>query len=176
MGLSLGGSMGGSSSQSTANSAGTTANTYSPGQSALQTALLSAFSSIIPGMSTGALSPNVAAAATGSANAINQTGASTLQRVNQFLASRGMGGSGQSGQADLATSLNTASNLGANQSAAAGQQLGLTSGYLTDALGAAFNPSGQTTSNSGSTKGSGSSYGFGVGAGGSPAQFASAFA
>ncbi|MGA2716574.1 MAG: hypothetical protein ABSG41_26055 [Bryobacteraceae bacterium] len=163
MGLNFGG--GSQQSQANQTTSGTTSNVYSPGQSAIQQMLMSAFSSIIPGMATGTLSPNVAAAATGSADAINKTGTSTLQRIQQFLAARGMSGSGQSGQATLANALQTSANLGANQSAAAGQQLQLNSGYLSDALAGGFTPTGSSTS--GTASGTSSGSGFNWGAGGS---------
>lgn len=160
----MGLNFGGSSSKSTANqsTSGSTSDTYSQPQSALQSMLLSAFSSLVPGMTTGQLSPNVAAAATGSADAINKTGTATGTKIQQFLASRGFGGSGQSGQAELANQLQTSSNLAGNESAAAGQQLNLTSGYLSDALNAAFKNNGTTTNSTGNTNQSGSASNWGA--------------
>jgi len=153
MGLSLGGT----SSSSNASQS----NTYTAGQSALQDQLMSAFSSMLPGVSGGGLSPNVQAMETGNANQINQSYSALGDRMNRFLAARGFGKSGATGKAAEQTELSRQGALATNAGNAAGTQLNFDQSLLSDALLASFNKIGST----GTT--SGSSFGWGADVGGS---------
>lgn len=151
MGLSFGTTS--NNSQSQASQQGT----YSAGQSSLQNSLMQAFSSLLPGITSGSLSPNVQNMETANANQINQNYSSVGQKMNRFLAARGFGQSGQTGQVATQTELSRQGALGANASNASGQQLSLDQSLLTDSLLAAFNKIGTTDSQTGS--GSSTSFG-----------------
>ena len=157
MGLSLGGSYGSSDSKST----GTSANTYTPGQSDLQTTLTKAISTMLPGVTSGGISPNVQAMQTQNANTINKTDTGLASRMQKFLSQRGFGQSGESGKVALQSELGRESDLAANNSGAAATQVSQNNGWLSTALNAAFNAIG------GSGSSTGSSSGFQVGGGAS---------
>ncbi|GEM_PF-6574825 len=157
MGLSLGGTK--TSSQAT----GSTQNTYTPGQSSLQDSLMQAFSTLLPGVASGAMSPNVTNIQTANANQINQNYAGVGDQMNRYLAARGFGQSGSTGKAAVQTDLARQGALAQNASNASGQQLSFDQSLLSDALGAAFQQVGNTSS--GNT--SGSSFGWGVSGSGS---------
>jgi len=152
MGLSFG------STSSNSNATGTNTPTFSSSQSGLQSTLASLLQSFMPATGQTGLSPNVQAQETGSANTINQSYSQLGTRMNRFLAARGFGQSGQSGQTQLQTELGRQGALATNASNAAGQQLNLGSTYLSDALQLAFADPGSTSS--GTTSGSSSGYGF----------------
>jgi hypothetical protein len=161
VGLGLGGSTGGTSSSSTANS--NTTPTYSQGQSQVQGLLSSLMTTLLPSVGNGSMSPNVAATTTANADQINQNYSAMGDRMNKFLAARGFGQSGTTGTTALKTELGRQSAQGANLAAGAGNQLGLDSTYLSDALQLAFANPGNTAN--GSTSGTGSQWGVSAGAG-----------
>jgi hypothetical protein len=167
MGLSLGGSTSSGSSNSTTSNNGTTATTYSQGQSSLQSQLMQAFSSMLPGVSNGGLSPNVQNMETANANQINQNYSTVGDQMNRYLAARGFGKSGSVGKAAEQTELSRQGALGTNASNASGQQLSFDQSLLTDSLAAAFAGMGSSTSNNGTSSGSssGSNFGWGVSTG-----------
>lgn len=158
---------------------GSTTTTYAPGQANLQDLLMKALSSMIPGMSSGSLTPNVQAMETGSADQINQSYQSLGDRANRFLAARGFGKSGQVGQTQLKTELAREGALGTNASNAAGLQLSQNQNFLSDALQAAFASMGSSynqigsgvanTNTTGTSDTSGSGWGVGMGVGASAA-------
>jgi hypothetical protein len=119
-------------------------------------------STLLPSVASGGISPNVQATETASADQINKGYSGIGDRMNKFLAARGFGQSGKTGQAALQTELGRQGALAGNASNAAGQQLNLNTTYLSDALNAAFNTPGSNSS--GTTSGSGSQWGFGAGA------------
>ncbi len=161
MGLSFsGGSQKSQQNQNTSSAA-----TYSPEQSSLQSMLGSVFSTLIPSLTSGTLSPNTAAAETASANQINQNYASAGSNTQKQLAARGFGSSGQSGTATLQTELGRQGALAGNTSAAANSQLSQNNSSLLDALQYAFTNIGSSGSSAGSSSGSN----FGWGASGSAA-------
>jgi hypothetical protein len=142
MGLSMGGSTGGTSSSATGSS--TTSNTYSPGQSSLQSQLGTSLSSDLTAKDTGTLTPGTTAMETQAADQINKTSSGLTDRVNQFLAQRGFGKSGQTGKATLQGELGREAALGSNAATFAGQQQALNSQSLLAALNYAFTSLGQT--------------------------------
>ena len=156
MGLSFGGT------SSNSQASGSQNNTYTPGQSSLQDSLMSAFSKLLPGVASGAMSPNVTATQTQNADTINKSYAGVGDRMNRFLAARGFGQSGSTGKAALQTELGRQGALAGNNSAAAGQQLNFDQALLGDSLLASFNKVGDTSSGTNS----GSSFGWGVSASG----------
>lgn len=155
----MGFAAGGSGTMGNASGSNTTSNTYSAGQSNLQDQFTSFLSKLIPSMSSGTLSPDVQAQSTGAADQINSTYSAVGDRLNRFLAARGFGKSGQTGQSQLQTELGRAGALAANSSAAATDQLQLNSSYLSDALQAAYKNIGSTDYGSGQTSGVGTSFG-----------------
>lgn len=172
LGLS-GGLSGGTSSSKTNTSGSTTAtgatnNTYAPWQTGLQGTLGSTLSGLLSSLSSGTESPNVKAMQSQSDNAINQNYSAAGTNLNKSLAARGFGESGTTGTAALSTELGRQSALAGNQSNFAGLQLGQNQSFLSDALQAAFNSMGQTssgsTTNQQTTNTSGSGFGAGLGA------------
>lgn len=151
MGLSLGGQ----SQQSSSN--GSQSNTYSGDQSGLQSTLLKAFQTLLPGVTSGGIGPNVQALQTQGADTINKSFDGVTDRVNKFLAARGFGSSGESGKATLSTELGRQSALATNNNNAAGLQLGQNDNLLSQALAAAYQQMGFTGSQA--SKGSGSNWG-----------------
>lgn len=153
MGLSLGGSSSSSKSQTntsnTSSSNGTQANTYSAPQTSLQDQLVSTLSSLI----TGPTSPAVTAQQTQSADQINSEYSSMGQRMTNFLAARGFGNSGQTGQAEVQTEIGRQGALANNTANYGAEGLNLFQSSLTDALSAAFKNIGSTTANTGSSTG-----------------------
>jgi hypothetical protein len=129
--------------------------------------------SLLPSVASGGTSPQVQALETQNANQINKTSSTTGDAMQRFLASRGFGQSGQSGQVALQTELGRQAALGANGSNAAGLQLQQNNQTLADALNFAFNTPGSSTTKTGSTfdtgtgsataSGSSSNWGFGGG-------------
>ena len=156
MGLNFGGT------KQAANSNSSQSNTYTEGQSSIQDMLAKAFSAMMPGVTGGGITPNVAAVQTAGADQINKTSAGLGDRMNRFLAARGFGQSGDSGKVALNTELGRESALGANASAASGLQLQQNNGWLSDALNFAFSKIGGTASGSST----GNSSGWGVSASG----------
>jgi len=133
----------------------TTAKTYSPGQGGLQESVMAFLRSMIPGIASGGLTPNVAAMKTASADAINKESTGVGDRMNRFLAARGLGKSGQSGKVALETELGRESALAANESKFAGLQLDQNNTLLADALKAAFEAMGSSMTYAGKQSGSG---------------------
>lgn len=152
---------------STGSTADTKTPTYTGDQSGLQALLSKVFSSLLPAAADGGISPNVQATETAANDQINKSSSTMGDRMNRFLAQRGFGKSGSTGKAALSTELGRESALGANASAAAGQQLQQNNTSLADALQFAFtNPGSQATGTStGTTAGTSSGSGFGVGVG-----------
>jgi len=137
--------MGGAYGQAQQSSTGNQQNTYNlPGQSGLQGALADYFTSLVPSLTSGTLSPDVQAMKTASADQINQNAASSTDRTNSFLASRGFGQSGLVGQNALQTELGRQGDLAANESSYAGLQLNQNTQSLLAALNFATNPTGYT--------------------------------
>lgn len=140
------------SGTATANAAGTKSgqdtSTYSGQQTDLQTMLSQVFASLLPSTASGGISPNVQALQTAGANSINSTAASSGDKMNRFLASRGFGQSGQVGQSQLQTELGRQSALGANASAASGLQLQQNNTALQSALNFAFANPGKSSTGS----------------------------
>lgn len=162
----MGLNVGQNSAQANTSQTSSQANTYSGGQSALQDLITQHLSTLIPSMSSGTLSPDVQAQETGAADTINKTSASLGDRMQKFLAARGFGKSGQSGQVQLQTELGRQSALGANASAAGATQLQLNSSYLSDALQAAYAKLGSSDQGSGSSSGTNDGFGFSASVGG----------
>jgi hypothetical protein len=167
VGLSLGASSGQASDTKTGTSAGTSTSNFSPWQTLLQSGLGNTLTSLLSGVTSGGLSPNVQNMETANANQINETSEGTGTALNKQLAARGFGKSGQTGSAALSTELNRQSSLAQNASNASGLQLNQNQGFLSDALMAAFNSMG--TSTTGSTTSNEQTQGtqMGVGASGS---------
>lgn len=156
----MGLSMGGTNTSSTANASQTPS--FSPWQTALQQMLSSTMSTLLPSVASGGISPNVQATETASADQINKNYSGIGDRMNKFLAARGFGQSGKTGQTALQTELGRQGALAGNASAAAGQQLNLDTTYLSDALMAAFAVPGSV--NTGNTNGASSGWGASVNA------------
>jgi len=165
VGLSLGGSTGGSSSKTSSTSSSTSQPTYSGNQYSLQNLLAQALSSLVPSAASGGTSPQVQAVETGNANQINQTSAAGGTAINRFLASRGFGQSGQTGQAGLQTELARQAAQGNNLASGGGLQLQQNNTTLADALEFAYANPGSSNAGNASGTGSSSSWGFGAGAG-----------
>lgn len=155
MGLSLGGAYGATTSQSTGQS--TTANSYAPGQTGLQGDLGKSLSTDLAAKDAGTLSPGTTALKTQAADSINKTSGGLTDRVTQFLAQRGFGKSGATGQASLQGELGRESALGNNEATFAGQQQNLNSQNLLAALNYAFTSLGSSAQ--GASTGSGTSWG-----------------
>jgi hypothetical protein len=154
MGLSFGGTSQNSNASSTATPS------YTSAQSGLQSTLASLFQTLLPGAQSGGISPNVQATETAANNQTNQTAAGLGSRMTKFLASRGFGSSGTTGTTALQGELSRESQLGANASAASGQQLAQNNTMLQDSLAAAYANPG--SSNTGTNSGSSSGYGLGL--------------
>lgn len=165
MGLALGGSTGGTSSSSNSSSSGSTSNVYSPGQTSLQSMLTSALGTDVAAGTSGQLSPGVQAGETNAADQINKTSSGLSSRVNNFLASRGFGSSGTSGQMNLQEELGRQSALGANAANFAQVQQNANSTNLLAALNNAFTSLGTSSAATGSSSGKSSSWGVNAGAG-----------
>jgi len=152
---------------STSAGSGTTTASYGPIQSTLQFLLSNVMGTLLPSVASGGVSPNVQATETASADQINKNYSSMGDRMTKFLAARGFGQSGKSGQVQLQTELGRQGALAGNASAAAGQQLGLDTTYLSDALQMAFANPGSTSvgtsSGSGTRSGQASGWNFGLG-------------
>lgn len=159
MGLSLGGSMGGTTSSSTGSS--TTNNTYSGDQQKLQSTTGSTLENNLNAANGGVLSPGTTAMETQASDQINKTAKAGGDQVNQKLAERGFGASGQTGQATLQNELARESATGNNAATFAGQQQQMNSNNLLAALNYAFTSLGSSAS--GSSSGKGSSWGVGGG-------------
>jgi len=159
MGLSLGGSYGSTNQQATGTS--TTANTYSPTQTALQSQIGGNLSTALTAANAGTLTPGVAAQKNKAAADINTTSGGTIDRINQFLASRGFGKSGTAGKAALTTELGRQSALAGNEANFAGIQQGVNAQNLLAALNYAFTSLGATAAG----KSTGSTSGFGIAGG-----------
>lgn len=157
----MGLSFGGTSSNNASNSSSTP--TYSGLQSGLQSTLLSALQSFLPTAATGGIGPNVSAVQTQNADTINKSYSSIGDRMSKFLAARGFGQSGQSGQTQLQTELGRQGALATNNSSAAGLQLSQNNSWLQDAFEAAFSNPGSTAT--GTTNGSSSGWSVGLGGG-----------
>jgi hypothetical protein len=159
MGLSLGGSMGGTTSSSTGSS--TQANTYNPTQDTTRGVIGTTLQNDLAASNAGTLTPGVQAQETTSADQINKTAKAGTDRVQQMLASRGLGQSGQTGQATLQGELARESAQGANTATYAGMQNQMNSQNLLAALNYAFTSLGSTASGAST----GQSSGWGVGGG-----------
>src|ERR1035438_6016572 len=124
----------------------------------------------LPGLTSGAISPNVQAMQTAGADQINKTSAGLGTRMQNFLAQRGFAKSGTSGKVALQGELGRESALGANASAASALQLQQNNTMLSDALNLAFSKIGQTTTGTANSSGWGTSTGYStsLGGGGSP--------
>jgi hypothetical protein len=159
MGLSLGGSYGSSNQSATGSS--TQANTYSPGQTTLQSQLGSNLSTSLSDANAGVMTPGVTAMKTAAADTINKTSGGLMDRVNSFLAARGFGKSGQTGQAALQGELGRESQLAGNEANFAQVQQGVNSQNLLASLNYALTSMGLTASGAST----GSSSGWGVAGG-----------
>jgi hypothetical protein len=113
--------------------------------------------------SGGVLTPGNTASLTAADDATNKTDTGLTSRVNQFLAQRGFGQSGQTGQTTLQGELGRESQIGTNQAGALVNQGNQNSNNLLAALNYAFTSLGSSAA--GNTSGYGSSYGVGAGAG-----------
>jgi hypothetical protein len=165
MGAMLGGSYGSTNSQSTSSSNANTANTYAPGQTGLQSQLGTSLSQNLAASDSGTLTPGTTAMQTSAADQINKTSSGLTDRVNQFLAQRRFGKSGQTGTATLQGELGRESQLGTSAATFAGQQQTLNSTNLLAALNYAFSSLGTTQAATGATQGSGSGWGISGGVG-----------
>jgi hypothetical protein len=163
MGLDIGGSLGGTKSSSTGSS--TESKTFDPTQQATQGVIGTTLQQDLAAGNTGSLSPGTQAMETTSADQINKTSKAGTDRVQQMLASRGLGQSGQSGQATLQGELARESALGTNTANYAGMQQQMNSQNLLAALNYAFTSLGSTAS--GQSTGQSSQWGISGGAGAS---------
>lgn len=161
MGLSMGESSGGTTSSATGSS--TQNKTFSPGQTSLQKQIGTNLSSDLTAADAGTLTPGTTAMETQAADQINKTSSGLTDRVNQFLAQRGFGKSGQTGKATLQGELGREAALGSNAATFAGQQQALNSNNLLAALNYAFTTLGQTAT--GTSTGQSSGWGQQVGGG-----------
>ncbi len=151
MGLNFGGS------SQKSNATTTQQQQYTPEQSDLQSGLLNAFKTLLPGLTSGGIGPNVAKVQTQNADTINKQSTGMGAKLQQFLASRGFGQSGESGKAQLQTELGRQGALAGNDAAAGQMQLNQNSSLLSDALAAAYKSIGYTGNNT--TSGSGTNWG-----------------
>lgn len=154
MGLSLGGG----SSQGTSSS--TTSGTYSPAQSGLQNQLGSTLSTDLAAANAGVLTPGNTAALTAKNDATNKTSNGLTGRITNFLAQRGFGASGQTGEANLQGELGRESQVGSNTASAYADQGNQNSSNLLAALNYAFTSLG--SSSDGAQQGSGFNWGASV--------------
>jgi hypothetical protein len=150
----MGLSFGGTTTNSTANAS--TTPTFTPQQTGLQSSLASLLQGLLPSVASGQNSPQVVGQQTQADNETNTNYNALGKRMNQFLAARGFGQSGQAGQTELQTNLAREGALGTNAANAGAEQLNLDQSYLSDALALAFNTPG--SSSTGSTSGSSSGY------------------
>jgi hypothetical protein len=165
MGAMLGGSYGSTQSKSTASSTGSQSGVYSPGQSGVQGQIGSNLSSDLAAAAGGKLTPGTVAQETTADDQVNKTAGGLTDRVNQFLAAKGLGKSGATGKATLEGELGRENQIGANAANFAGQQNGLNQTNLMAALNYAFTQLGTTDSASGTTTGNGSGWGISGGVG-----------
>ena len=166
-GLGIGGGTSSSSTSTSGSGTTSTKQTYSPGQLSLQDLLTRTFSSMMPSVASGGMSPNVQSMETQSADLINKSYSGLGDRMSKFLAARGFGKSGQAGKVALDTELGRQGALAGNNANFAGQQLQQNNTLLSDALMEAFasmGTSGATTS-TGSSDTSGSGFQIGAGFG-----------
>jgi hypothetical protein len=163
MGLSLGGSYGQTTSSSTGSSTTSQKNAYAPGQTAVQGQTGTTLSRDLAAANAGTLSPGTTAMETNAADQINKTSSGLTDRVNQFLAQRGFGKSGQTGQTALQGELGRESQLGTNAANFAGMQTNLNQQNLLAALNYAFTSLGTTAASSGVSSGKGTDWGVGAG-------------
>jgi hypothetical protein len=159
MGLSLGGSMGGTTNSSTGSS--TQSKTFDPTQDTTRGVIGTTLQNDLAASNAGTLTPGVQAMQTTSANQINQTAKAGTDRVQQMLAARGLGQSGQTGQATLQGELARESALGTNTANYAGMQSQMNSQNLLSALNYAFTSLGSTAS--GTSTGQSSQWGLNAG-------------
>jgi hypothetical protein len=166
--LGVAGGTNSSSTNQTGSGSSSTSTQYSPGQTALQDLLSGTFSSLIPSVASGGMSPNVQTTETAGADQINKSYSTMGDRLNRFLAARGFGKSGQVGQAELQTETGRQSALAGNYASAAQMQLNQNNTLLSDALAAAYASMGSNVnwSNVGSSNTSGSGFGMELKAGG----------
>ena len=157
----LGASYGQQSGKSS--SSGTQSTTFSPLQEALQGTIGSVFGSLVPSIASGSTPAPVTAMQTQSADQINKTSSGLTDRMTKFLASRGMGASGQTGKVALQGELGREGALAANSANYAAQGLNYGQGLLSQALAYAFNGIGQTQQQSGTASQSGFGISGGVG-------------
>ena len=155
MGLNYGQSSG----STTGSQSGQTAGVYSPGQTALQTQLGSSLSTNLADANAGVMSPGVTAEKTAAADTINKTSGGLMDRVNSFLAARGFGKSGQTGQAALQGELGRESQLGGNEANFAQVQQGVNSQNLLASLNYALTNMGMTSSGTSSGTSKNSNFG-----------------
>jgi hypothetical protein len=165
MGVSLGGSYGQTSSSATSTGQQNQQKTFSPGQSSLQDQLGTSLASSLAASTSGGLSPGVQAQQTQAADAINTTSSGLTDRVTKFLAQRGFGKSGKTGQATLQGELGRQGALAGNAANFAGVQQNANSGNLLAALNYALTNLGMSTTASGSSTGNTSGWGIAGGAG-----------
>ena len=159
----MGLNFGGGSSKSATSGTTSTSGTFSPGQTSLQSDLGTSLATNLKSSDAGTFSPGVAAQKTQAADAINKTSGGLTDRINTFLASRGFGKSGTTGQTALQGELGRQSALAGNEANFAQVQQGVNSSNLLAALNYAFTQLGQTTSASGSTSGKNSGFQVAVG-------------
>jgi hypothetical protein len=155
----MGLSFGGSSSQNQSSGQQSQQNVYAPGQSGVQGALGSDLMTALGAASSGTLTPGVTAGETQADDQINKTAAGTTSRVNQLLAARGFGPSGQTGQTTLQGELARESGIGAETGIAQQQQQNLNSTNLLAALNYAFTSLGSNLTGRSMGSGSGSNWG-----------------
>ncbi len=160
MGLSLGGAASQTSSNATASS--TQANTYAPSQTALQGELGSDLSTNLKAAQGGVLTPGTTAELTSANDATNKTASGLTSRINQFLAARGFGKSGQTGQATLQGELGRESQIGTNTANAYASQNNLNTSNLLAALNYAFTSLGSSATGTSSGSSSGTAEGGGL--------------
>lgn len=118
----------------------TQSNTYTPGQTGLQNQTLSTIGSDLS-------NPNAmfAPVEASGLSSIDESYKGVLDQMNRELASRGFTSSGTTG-ADTENILSQEAGAKGNfEGALAGQKIGETNTLLTDAMNAAFNPTGSTS-------------------------------
>jgi hypothetical protein len=96
--------------------------------------------------------------------------------MNQFLASRGFGQSGQTGQAALQTELGRQGALATNAANAGANQLAQNNTTLADAMAFSLANPGSSNTGNATASGNASNWGFGAGAGASSPGFSLASA
>lgn len=155
MGLSYGQTSG----ATTGATSSATSGTYSPTQTGVQNQTGNLLSQDLSASANGALSPGTVAQETSADDQINTTDAGLTGRVNQFLAQRGFGPSGQTGQATLQGELGREGAIGNEAATADAQQNSMNSTNLLAALNYAFTSLGSSSAGASSGTSSGSSFG-----------------